>query len=372
MIRIRTGEVLAIQDRRPGLTEILVRVEGKEERAINYDLLTGPVKPGDMVVLNTTAVYKKLGTGGTHFVMANLTSPVRDVSPRGHIMKARYTPSQVKVLAVEEEDHPGSSSFRAADSLDGIPVVIASLHSMIAPAAAVIHWLTRGRARVVYVMTDGGALPLPLSRLVFQLKEKQLLAATVTCGHAFGGDYEAVTVYSGLLAARSVARADIIIAAMGPGITGTSSTFGFTGLEQGELVNAVHILKGQPVAAPRLSFADSRERHRGLSHHTRTALGRVALVPCTVPLPVLGDEKRALVWRQLRESGILDRHRVVVVEENPTREALRSYGINVTTMGRDMDKDPEFFLAAGAAGAYAAGLFLKNAASMQGSPEEVP
>ncbi|RKO66793.1 DUF3866 family protein [Desulfofundulus salinus] len=368
MIRIRTGEVVGVQARRPGLTEVLVRVEGKEERAVNYDQLTGPVKPGDAVVLNTTAVYKKLGTGGTHFIMANLANPALDVPCAGHIMKARYTPSQVKVLAVEEEEHPENQSFRAVDSLDGTPVIIASLHSMIAPAAAVIHKLTRGKARVVYLMTDGASLPLPLSRLVYELKEKGLLSATVTCGHAFGGDYEAVTVYSGLLAARGVAGADIIIAAMGPGIVGTGSTFGFTGVEQGELVNAVHILEGQPVAVPRIGFADARERHRGLSHHTRTALGRVALAPCTVPIPALALEKHALVWRQLQESGILDRHRVVVVEDNPTREALQEYGLAVTTMGRGIDEDPEFFLAAGAAGAYAAGLFLKTNAVSEGKP----
>ncbi|MGB9803300.1 DUF3866 family protein [Desulfofundulus sp.] len=372
MIRIRTGEVVAVEARRPGLTEVLVRVEGKKERAVNYDQLTGPVKPGDAVVLNTTAVYKKLGTGGTHFIMANLANTALDVPCTGHIMKARYTPSQVKVLAVEEEEHPENQSFRAVDSLNGIPVIIASLHSMIAPAAAVIHRLTRGKARVVYLMTDGASLPLPLSRLVYELKEKGLLSATVTCGHAFGGDYEAVTVYSGLLAARGAAGADIIIAAMGPGIVGTGSTFGFTGVEQGELVNAVHILGGQPVAVPRIGFADTRERHRGLSHHTRTALGRVALVPCTVPIPVLAPEKRALIWRQLQESGILDKHRIIEVEDNPTREALQEYGLTVTTMGRGIDEDPDFFLAAGAAGAYAAGLFLRTNTSVQASPEEVP
>ncbi len=368
MIRIRTGKVVAVLARRPGLTEVLVGVEGREEQAVNYDQLTGPVKPGDTVVLNTTAVYKKLGTGGTHFIMANLANPVLDVSCAGHIMKARYTPAQVKVLAVEEEEHPGNQSFRKVDSLNGIPVIIASLHSMIAPAAAVIHKLTGGKARVVYLMTDGGALPLPLSRLVYELKEKGLLSSTITCGHAFGGDYEAVTVYSGLLAARGVAGADIIIAAMGPGIVGTGSIFGFTGVEQGELVNAVHVLEGQPVAVPRIGFADARERHRGLSHHTRTALGRVALASCTVPIPVLAQEKHALVWRQLQDSGILDRHRVVVVKDNPTLEVLKEYGLSVTTMGRGIDQDPEFFLAAGAAGVYAAGLFLKTNALSEGKP----
>lgn len=360
MIRIRYGRVIDVLASRPGATEVLVTVDGQEERAINYDRLTGPVQPGDEVILNTTAVYKKLGTGGTHFIMANLSCRQLDVSPPGHIMKVRYTPTQVKVLAVEEEEHPDNQRFKAVNSLEDTPVIIASLHSMLAPAAAVIYKLTAGRARVVYLMTDGGALPLALSRLVFELKEKGLLTATITCGHAFGGDYEAVTVYSGLLAARGIAGADIIIAAMGPGIVGTGSQFGFTGVEQGELVNAVHILGGRPVAIPRISFADARERHLGISHHTRTALGRVALVPCTIPIPAMAPEKAALVWKQLQDNGLLARHRVVLVDHNPTLEVLKEYGLAATTMGRGTDQDPEFFLAAGAAGVYAAQLFLKG------------
>lgn len=334
-----------------------VAVDGREERAVNYSRLTGPVHPDDEVLLNTTAVHKNLGTGGTHFIMANLNCRHRDAAGRGHIMKARYTPCQVKVLAVEEAEHPASPLYRDTTSLEGTPVVVAELHSMIAPVAAAVHKMSGGRARLVYLMTDGGALPLPLSRLTAELQEKGLLAATVTCGHAFGGDLEAVNVYSGLLAAKGAAGADIIVAAMGPGITGTGSPFGFTGLEQGELVNAVYVLGGRPVAVPRISFADPRERHRGLSHHTRTALGRVALAPCTIPVPVMEPERAALVRRQLAAGGLAEKHELVEVDGGPALDALREYGIRVTTMGRNVEQDKEFFLAAGAAGIYAAGLY---------------
>jgi hypothetical protein len=356
MIRIRTGRVKSMVAARSGICELLVEVEGRLERTINYDKLTGPAQPGDEVVLNTTGVYKQLGTGGTHFVMARLASCRKDVSEAGHIMKVRYTPAQVKVLAVEEEEHPQNHLFRTTNSLEEMPVIIGSLHSMLGPAAAVIARLTGGRARVVYVMTDGGALPLALSGLVAGLKEKGLLVATVTCGHAFGGDFEAVTVYSGLLAARGVAGADIVIVTMGPGIAGTASEFGHTGLEQGELVNAVNVLGGRPVAIPRLSFADPRERHRGVSHHTRTALGRVAMAPCVVPLPQMEPGREAYVRRQLVESGVALKHQVISVDAFVTLEALKEYGLSVTTMGRGPEQDPEFFLAAGAAGIYAVSL----------------
>jgi len=153
-----------------------------------------------------------------------------------------------------------------------------------------------------------------------------------------------------------VAGADIIIIAMGPGIAGTASEFGHTGLEQGELVNAVNVLSGQPVAIPRLSFADPRERHRGVSHHTRTSLGQVALAPCVVPLPQMEPEREAYVRRQLVESGVALKHQIISVDASVTLDALKEYGLPVTTMGRGPEQDPEFFLAAGAAGIYAASL----------------
>lgn len=360
MIRIRAGRVKNLCGTRSGLTELEVDVEGKIEMAINYDRLTGPVQPGDEVSLNTTGVYKQLGTGGFHFVMANLSGCRKDITEAGHIMKLRYTPGQLKVLSVEETEHPQNHLYRSTRSLNKMPVIVGSLHSMLGPAAAVIARLTGGRVRVVYMMTDGAALPLDFSRLVIELKEKGLLAATVTCDHAFGGDYEAINVYSGLLAARGAAGADIVIAAMGPGIVGTSSEFGHTGLEQGELVNAVNILGGCPVAIPRLSFADQRERHRGISHHTRTALGRIALSPCVIPLPQMDPGREEFINQQLVDSGLASRHRVVFLDAAMTWDALREYSLTVTTMGRTGEQDPEFFLAAGAAGIYAVSLLSKS------------
>lgn len=358
MIRIRRGLVTGLVQKRRDCAEIMVDMGSAPEKALNYDMLTGPVRVGDEVVLNTTAVHKKLGTGGLHFVMANLSNKEMDAPPLGHIMKLRYTPGQVKVLAVEEEEHPLNRLYRRVKSLENIPVIVGTLHSMLAPATATLNMLSGGRARVAYLMTDGAALPIQLSNQVAELKSKGLICCTVTCGHAFGGDIEAVNVYSGLLAARGAAGADAVIVAMGPGIVGTASEFGYTGTEQGEIVNAVSILEGRPVAIPRISFADARQRHRGLSHHTRTALGRIALRACDVVLPVMDREKTALVNAQLEESGISGQHRLVEVDASVTAEALAGYGLKVNTMGRGFEQDREFFLAAGAAGVHAAGLLM--------------
>lgn len=349
MIRMRPGRVLETLEQRPGVSELLVEVEGQVKRAVNYDELTGPAAVGDSVVLNTSAVSLGLGTGGFHFVMVNLQRTSCESSSTGHIMKMRYTPFQMPVLAVEEEDHSGCALLQQCEHLDGMPVVVGSLHSMLGPFTAAVRMLAP-ELRLVYLMTDGGALPLAFSRLVHQLRQQGFLHATVTCGHAFGGDYEAINVYSGLLAARAVAEADIIIVVMGPGIVGTGQTFGFTGLEQGEIINAVGVLGGVPIAIPRLSFADRRERHRGVSHHTLTALGRVALVRALVALPRLEEEAQAAyVEEQLTTAGIFARHQVLVTDGGSALEAMAHYGLDVTTMGRGPHETPEFFLACGAA-----------------------
>ncbi|MTI79381.1 MAG: DUF3866 family protein [Firmicutes bacterium] len=354
MIRIRQGEVEDILSHNPEVTEILVNVEDQQQKAVNYDQLTGPVKTGDKVVLNTTALSKKLGTGGRHFVMVNLSNEETNPPEAGHIMKLRYTPCQVKVLSVEEDDSPYSQIMKDTTSLEGMPVIAATLHSMLPAIVAALHKLGQGKWRVAYIMTDGAALPLTFSKIVKLLKNKDMLHHTITCGHAYGGDLEAVNVYSALLAAKAVAKADVAVVAMGPGIVGTGSKYGYTGLEQGQVVNAIHTLGGRAVAVPRISFADQRERHRGLSHHTATALGDVALASCTVALPKLSPEQKLLVEKQLQQSGIIKKHHLVEVDADPSLAALKDAGIKVTTMGRTVEQDREFFLAAGAAGIVAA------------------
>ena len=126
-------------------------------------------------------------------------------------------------------------------------------------------------------MTDGGALPAWFSRTIAGLREAGWLAATITTGQSFGGDLEAVTVHSGLLTARHAVGADVAIVAQGPGNLGTGTKWGYSGVAAGEAVNAAAALGGRPVASLRISFADPRERHQGVSHHSLTAYGQVAL-----------------------------------------------------------------------------------------------
>jgi hypothetical protein len=358
------GTVVSVQQEREGYQELVISLEqGELARAIHYTAIGGRLCTGERVFVNTTAVRLGLGTGGYHFVVSPASRGVFPQAGEGHIMKLRYTPYQLRVLAVEEEAHPAHERMKEAATLEGIPVIAAELHSMVPAITATIGCLSGGKVRIAYVMTDGGALPLVFSRAVAELKSKGLLAGTVTVGHAFGGDLEAVNLYSGLLAARHVLRADVIVVAMGPGVVGTGTMFGHTGIEQGQVLNAVHSLGGRPIACLRMSFADGRERHRGVSHHSLTALSRVALKPVWVALPLLETQKAEQVESQLRAAGILRKHRMVTADGSVVKRAAERYNVSLKTMGRSLEEDPEFFLSCGAAGLVAWGFCKRRAFS---------
>jgi hypothetical protein len=356
LIRYRWAEVVRITGGWDQVQELLVSVEGRTEKALAYVQLTGGAKPGDEVLLNTTAVRLGLGSGGYHFVLQIRGRLPDDPPDSGHLMKLNYAPWQIRVLSVEEKDSPHHGVLREADDLEGMPVVACSLHSHLGPVVGAIAAASGKQAKVAYVMTDGACLSAPFSRLIKSLREAGLIVGAITCGQAFGGDLEAVNVYSGLLAARRVLGADIAVAAMGPGIIGTSTRFGFSGVEQGELINAASALGGRPVACLRASSADPRPRHRGISHHSLTALGRVALAPAVVPLPAVGEDQLRPLIDQIRNAHGMKRHRIEIYDGREGLRLLDNLGIRVTTMGRNQSEDPLFFLTAAAAGAAAAGL----------------
>jgi hypothetical protein len=355
MIRLRTGTVVAVAAERPGAVELVVEVEGARGSALAYPGIVGPAGPGDRVLLNTTAVDLGLGTGGMHLVVAVEGVDETEADGPGHTMKARYTPSQVKVLSVEEADSPHRAAVAGDGRLDGTPVVWIPLHSMLGPAVAGAR--AAGAGRVAWVMTDGAALPAALSRLSSELRASGLLDAVVSSGQAFGGDLESISVFSGLLAARGVVGADVIVVGDGPGSSGTDTVWGSTHLASAMSMNAAAVLAGRPVAALRISFADPRERHLAVSHHSQTALSRVAMTDVDVAVPAIEDEaRRDAVWRSLESAGVAALHRLTEVDGRPALDLLADHGIAMESMGRSFADDPEFFLAAGAAGVLAGGM----------------
>jgi hypothetical protein len=357
LVRLRWATVTTVDEPRPGACELTVDLDGRPQDALAYPALVGPVRAGDRVLLNTTAVQLGLGTGGWHLVVAVETAGPSEVAHEGRVMKARYTPLQAVVRTVEETHR---EVLESSPGLDGMPVVCAPLHSMVAPIAAGAK--ASGKASVAYVMTDGAALPGAFSRLVPRLRRAGLLDGVVTCGQAFGGgDLEAVTLWTGLLAARHVLNAEVAVVADGPGNLGTDTTWGVTALASGEALNAAEALGGLPLAALRISFADERERHRVVSHHSLTILERVAAVRANVAVPALADEaERSSVWDALRARRLEERHQLVEVDGRPAIAMLEGSGVEVTSMGRSVTDDPAFFVAAGAAGVLAGRLAARS------------
>jgi hypothetical protein len=356
VISWRRGTVVSLGRTWPGAVELVADVDGASMLALAYPAMVGHPQVGDVVLLNVTAVELGLGTGGYAMVVALPERLPADGESRAYLVKARYTPQQVSVRGVDAQESAHHETLADADSLDGLPVVVADLHSALpAVLAGLLH--DRPGAQVVYVMSDGGALPLWFSRTVAGLRAAGWINATVTVGQAFGGDLEAVTLHTGLLAAHLVLRAEAVVIAQGPGNLGTGTRWGFSGVAAGEAVNAVAALGGRPIACLRISDADPRTRHQGISHHSRTAYGRVALAAADVVVPVLAGPLAAAVEADLGAiAGAPARHRIVRVRDHGLLDALRRCPVELTTMGRRLDDDPAYFIAAAAAGRHAAAL----------------
>lgn len=355
-MRLVWGTVARVTGETPDFQRLEIRLDdagaaGTVEVAVSYPRLLGACEVGERALVNVTAVDLGLGTGGSHVVVARAGEGVAlDAPSGGHIMKLRYTPLQTDVLVCEDPDSPHHSAMAAAEDLGGMPVVCCGLHSQ-APIVAAAIKAESPEARVAYVMTDEAALPFALSDVMRTSVAEGLVDATVSCGHAFGAQIEAVNTHSGLLAARHVCGANVAIAGVGPGIVGTSTPFGHGGVAQGETINAVGALGGIPVACLRVSFADERERHRGVSHHSLAALGRVALARATVAVPILAADRMAVVDGALASAGIWERHERVDMAAAEAGADTR--GVVVRTMGRSLAEDPAFFAAAEAAGRVA-------------------
>jgi hypothetical protein len=335
----RWQTVRSVSDRRPGLQEVEL-ADGA--RALNFVDLTGRVVAGAQVLVNTTALELGLGSGGWHIVIAQAAEEHRQ-EEEGHLLKLRYLPHQVKVFGPEDPRHPDHGRLLAADGLDGLPVVCLGLHSQLAPAVAACRTV-HPDCRAVYVMTDEASLPAALSDVAAALRGAELLQAVISAG-----------LHSALIIAKRLLEADVVFVGIGPGNLGSGTALGHGGVAQGEAVNAVAALGGTAVAALRLCAVDPRERHRGVSHHSRTALGRIALGSALVPVPerLSAGVAEALAHMLAEEPG-MRRHAVVRVPEVDWQPLLRAHGIVPTSMGRGVEDDPDFFAAAAAAGTLGA------------------
>lgn len=338
---LETAEVVSVIKKESEYTEVIVKNnDGSTAKAVAYTKLTGKLCPGDKVLLNTTAVKLKLGTGGFHIVIAviNKQNETFHKNKKGHIMKLRYTPYQLRTRCVEEEYPYKINDF---NGLDEIPVIIIPLHSLLAPLVITYkHYFPDNK--VVYIMTEGGALPLALSNQLRFLQYEKLIYKTITIGNSFGGDYETVNIFTGLAAAKKIANADLIVVGMGPGIVGTGTKYGFSGTENAFINYAVKRFNGRSIIVPRISFADKRKRHFGISHHTVTILRDLIKDSVEVFFP---EDKRLI--RQLKQLKIEDKHQVYFYSSKKVYNILNKTDFEFFSMGRSLKDDPLFFTTAG-------------------------
>jgi len=367
-----------------GEQRLVIELAGDESagarRAAIADIgLVGLAEVGDEVIVNVQALDLGLGSGGFDVLHVNLTRGLdgeRDLDPahpaRPHVMKLNYTSLQHAVEPVEDE---------LLQLPVGRPVAVLALHGQLAALAWAFAQGAPG-ARLGYVQTEGGALPGGHSRTVRLLRERGLLAGHVTAGASFGGEMEAITTAGALHHGLCALGWDAAVCGPGPGIVGSSSSFGHGGMIALDSAHVSLALGCPTLLVARMSSSDERTRHRGISHHTLTVLD-LLLEPITIALPAgMRSPVGADLLAGLRSVGLgtvfggpmpsrpaqtLDVRRAIA--DRPARitrhdwrratvdlPAYAASGLPADTMGRGLAADPLFFGAALSGGSVLAQL----------------
>jgi hypothetical protein len=362
-LKLRRGVVVAEEP-------LTVEVDGRRRAAWADTDLLGEMREGDEVVVNVAALDLGLGSGGFDVVHVNLTRGLEGGAAGGeHVMKLNYTSLQHPIEPVERRlgtggrdgagregpevpQEPGTSAARPVGARGATPtptpVLVLPLHGHLAPAAWAAAQAAPG-LKLGYVQTGGGALPGSLSRDVALLRERGLLHGHVTAAPSYGGEHEAVSVAGALDAAAQRLGWDAIVAGPGPGIIGSETRLGHGGIAALDTAHGALALGMPTLLLPRLSSADPRDRHRGVSHHTLTVM-QMLLAPVEVPVPssepILAAQLAQTTAQLATAAGW--RHRL---SESPADLAGYSASeLPARTMGRGLEDDPLFFAAALAAG----------------------
>ena len=338
-LKLRRGVVVAEDP-------LTVEVDGERRPAWADTALLGEIREGDEVVVNVAALDLGLGSGGFDVVHVNLTRGLEASGPADepHVMKLNYTSLQHPVEPIElpvREMFAMRTKGTPEAARAVIPALVLPLHGHLAPAV----WAAAQAApgfKVGYVQTGGGALPGSLSRDVATLRERGLLCGHIAAAPAYGGEYEALSVAGALDAAVDRLGWDAVLVGPGPGIIGSETRLGHGGMAALDSAHAALSLGMPTLISPRLSAADPRERHRGVSHHTLTVL-ELLLAPVTVAVP---EGETEIVTQLATASG--ERHQLRT--EAADLEAYAAAGLPARTMGRDLGQDRLFFAAPLAAG----------------------
>ncbi|HEV7937833.1 MAG TPA: DUF3866 family protein [Solirubrobacteraceae bacterium] len=396
MLKLRRATVLQAGPADGPEQDLTISLAGERRAAIADVGLVGSSVQGDDVIVNVQARDLGLGSGGFDIVHVNLTSGLDGEGVDGaHVMKLNYTSLQHAVQPVEDAptgepdggaDPPHNGGQADGHTLSGAgtqagellslplerPVAVLALHGQLA-AVAWAFAQARPEARLGFVQTAGGALPGGHSRTVRTLRERGLLAGHITAGAAYGGEGEAISTAGALYHGLHTLGWDAAVCGPGPGIVGSSSSLGHGGMSALDSAHTAIALGAQTLLVARMSSADERPRHRGLSHHTLTVLD-LLLEPLTVALPAgirspAGADLRASLGSVFGSATERTGPQLELDVDRPARMARHDWrrapvdmpaylasGLPAKTMGRVLLEDPLFFGAALAGGTVLAEL----------------
>lgn len=352
------GEVVHIIEDKKNIQFLSVRIASLDKtiEAIYYISFGQRCALGEWVKVNITALQLGLGTGGYGFVLgkADLHDEEmnsEDVTFPGHIIKLRYTPWQTPVLACEAPESSYHPLFKQPFNLEGKYIFLGELHSMLPVLVSLLKkW--DAKRKIAYLMDDQAALFSSFSHHLHYLQENFNLAV-ITYGQSLGGDLEAINVYTALETAHKVVQADDIIITQGPGVVGTRTTRGFSGMQLVHWLHAVHTCGGQGLVIPRIQFTDRRARHNGVSEHTLYPLAEHTLASATLAYPFFKAKSRN-EDKQLSEQldNLRKKHEVIPIPiesfQEVLVEAIEWYGQPIMSMGKSYTEEPYFFYAIGA------------------------
>jgi hypothetical protein len=358
MLKLRRATVVEAHSARGPEQDLLVQIAGDSPRQAIADVaLLGISEVGDEVIVNVQARDLGLGSGGFDVVHVNVTRGLAaEDTPGAHVMKLNYTSLQHAVQPVEDGDLQLPLEK---------PVAVLALHGQLAAMAWAFAQASPG-CKLGFVQTPGGALPGGHSRIVRTLREHDLLAGHLTAGAAFGGEGEAITTAGALHHGLRTLGWDAAVCGPGPGIVGSSSLLGHGGMHALDSAHTALALGARALVVARMSSADPRPRHRGISHHTLTVLD-LLLEPVTVALPAgirspFGADLRAGLGSMFGASE-RGRPQLELDVDRPARLARHDWwrapvdmpgylasGLPAQTMGRTLIEDPLFFGAALAGG----------------------
>jgi hypothetical protein len=395
MLKLRRATVLQAGPADGPEQDLTISLAGERRAAIADVGLIGSSVQGDDVIVNVQARDLGLGSGGFDIVHVNLTRGLEGKGVDGaHVMKLNYTSLQHAVLPVEDaqpavadvtetaalgagskEDKPWDAGDRANERMPPAlerPVAVLALHGQLA-AVAWAFAQARPGARLGFVQSTGGALPGGHSRTVRALRGRGLLAGHLTAGAAYGGEAEAISTAGALYHGLHTLGWNAAVCGPGPGIVGSSSSLGHGGMSALDSAHTAIALGAQTLLVARMSSADERPRHRGLSHHTLTVLD-LLLEPVTVALPAgirspAGADLRARLGSVFGSAAERSGSQLELDVDRPARMARHDWrrapvdmpaylesGLPAKTMGRVLLEDPLFFGAALAGGTVLAEL----------------